>query len=397
MNKIVSIFLFIYLIMSGQYEDHSKSLKLTFTGDFMAHNVNYLMEDYSLIYKGVEHILKGDDLTFSNLEFPVDPDRPQMSYPRFNLHPAYVKAAIDAGIDVFSMSNNHSYDWGKDGLLKTLVSMAELQENSENKMYYTGTKDNPDIDFEPLEIKAKTFKIGFVAVTHLMNAPFDADYVFYVNYMFEKEVNTFLDWLREKTVDYDLFIVSCHGGVEYAREPHPQKAEFYHKLLDAGVHIVYGHHPHVPQPYEIVNYNGLNRVIFYSTGNLISGQGYIIEPDMPADYWSYTGDSALYQVDIKLTDNGPDITKVEPILIGNYTTHRKDVIIFPLEDLANMELPGIWTNFYKQRLEIMNNFMIDNRIESEVNNLDNNEESVENPVITDTDEPLQIEEVSSPE
>jgi len=80
-------------------QDPPAELLLGFVGDIMAHNVNYHMADYSRIYDGVSGILRSDDLTFANLEFPVDPALPQMTYPRFNNHPAYVRAAVEAGIE----------------------------------------------------------------------------------------------------------------------------------------------------------------------------------------------------------------------------------------------------------------------------------------------------------
>ena len=61
-----------------------------------------------------------------------------------------------------------------------------------------------------------------------------------------------------------------HGGEEFSDLPLPYVRKFYHKLLSLGADIIVGHHPHVPQNYEIIG----NKVIFYSLGNFIFDTDY---------------------------------------------------------------------------------------------------------------------------
>ena len=104
------IFIFCLLIFcfSSVFADPGTSLSLSFLGDLMAHIENFRIEDYSVVYEDIRPILISDDLTFSNLETPVDEKLPYKGYPRFNIHKEYVQAAINAGIDVFPLANNHS-------------------------------------------------------------------------------------------------------------------------------------------------------------------------------------------------------------------------------------------------------------------------------------------------
>ena len=55
----------------------TESLRLSFVGDLMAHNVNYEMKDYDRIYDGIRDLFLLDDLTFANLEIVIDPSRPR--------------------------------------------------------------------------------------------------------------------------------------------------------------------------------------------------------------------------------------------------------------------------------------------------------------------------------
>ena len=243
-----------------------------------------------------------------------------------------------------------------------------IKEREERDIYFSGIKIDTEIGFEPVTIIKKGYRIGFIAITQFMNAPFNRNYVLLANYDNTDDAKYVIDLISEVSEGYDLFIVSYHGDVEYSLTPDPAKVEFFHDLLDAGAHIIYGHHPHVPQPYEIVNVNGLNKIILYSTGNFISGQGYIIDPGMPFDYWSYTGDSVVFILKTEFTESGPSITNVEPYLIGNYTTERKDVVVEPLENLASKELPGLWSDFYKARYSILSDFMEESSIYTVIGN-----------------------------
>jgi len=105
----------ILLVLVSGTSTHARDtiLQLTFAGDIMIHTANYLTADYPAIYRSIAPLLRKDDLSFANLEFPVDPSRPFSSYPRFNGSPEYLRAAVEAGIDVFSLANNHAFDQGR--------------------------------------------------------------------------------------------------------------------------------------------------------------------------------------------------------------------------------------------------------------------------------------------
>jgi hypothetical protein len=337
-------------------------LLLSFVGDIMAHNVNYTMGDYSLIYRAVERVLKADDLTFSNLEFPIDPTLPQYTYPQFNNHPSYVQAAIDSGIEVFSLANNHTNDQGILSIFRTLESAEMLRHRSGGKVHFSGVRRSTDKPFEPERLQFGNWTIGYLAVTQFQNLPLKDPYVLEVNYERREEVEEFLDWISTVTPGYDLFILSYHGGVEYARKPDPKKTLFFRRLLDAGVHIVHGHHPHVLQPVETVQINGLNRVILFSTGNFISGQGTRIDPLRPEDDWCYTGDSAIFTLKVVKTERGPTVVGVNSLLTTNLRTPAGHFIIEPLERLADTLLNEPWAAYFKRRRDIMRAFLEENSL-----------------------------------
>ncbi|MBI9103644.1 MAG: CapA family protein [Spirochaetales bacterium] len=365
-----------------------EELILTFTGDLMAHSINYRMTDYSDIYARVKDIFLKDDLTFTNAEFPMDPEKPMASFPSFNIHPIYLRAFVDAGLDAFSIANNHSGDIGLESLKATFRAAGTLAEDVRNELnrelYYSGVSDVPQDEYTITEINKNGWKIGFLAVTQKSNNPMDSRYLYQVDYNKREERESFLQWLAVKTDAYDLFIISYHGGVEYNFIPVQPKRDFFHALLDAGVDIVWGQHPHVIQEIEVVESKTSQGVILYSLGNFLSGQGRIIDEVLPEEEWSYTGDSAAIQLvigalgtqetmddsSLQSKRGGISVRNIIPIPMANYITPNREVIIYPLEDLVLHPLPSPWDEFYRVRSRIMSGYFRNNikRVSSQKRN-----------------------------
>ena len=66
-------------------------------------------------------------------------------------------------------------------------------------------------------------------------------------------------------------IVISHGGEEFTALPTPYTRDRYVEYLEMGADAVVGHHPHVPENYEIFD-DG--KMIFYSLGNFIFDTDY---------------------------------------------------------------------------------------------------------------------------
>src|SRR5208282_3311610 len=149
--------------------DTPRELRLTFVGDIMGHDVNYQMKDFHNIYSSVKEVFLTDDLTFANLEFPLDPFRPHSGYPSFNGTVAYLAAAIDSGFNLFSLANKHAFDWGEEGISQTIRALESARAHSTGPFAYSGTRDNPHQAFRPETISVKGVKVGFIAVAQFLN------------------------------------------------------------------------------------------------------------------------------------------------------------------------------------------------------------------------------------
>lgn len=334
------------------------SILLTFAGDIMAHNVNFNMEDYNDIYAGVRDILLTDDLSFANLEFPVYDDVPMSTFPMFNVHTPYVTAAVDAGFDVFSMANNHTTDKGPKGVLATYGVMETLC--SERGVSFSGIRNDPEAPYKPKLIEKNGWRIGFIAVTQWLNTYWGGDYAHYLDYNEEEEKNAFFEMLDGETDKYDLFILSFHGGVEYATVPDKGKISFFEECIGHGVDIIWSHHPHVLQPWHLDTTREGGKLFLYSAGNFISGQAWFQNADNPDHPRAVTGDGALFQVRIQEVNDKYRIHGVTPVLISNYKDPEKGMINKILTLLPKDEtIPEKWRKFYTRRFQIINSHVAD--------------------------------------
>jgi poly-gamma-glutamate synthesis protein (capsule biosynthesis protein) len=336
-----------------------RELRLIFLGDIMGHEVNYQMEDFRDIYRGVRDTFEAADLTFANLEFPLDPSRPASGYPYFNGTPAYLAAAVESGISLFSLANNHAFDGGAEGVFQTIRALEYARGKSTRPFAYSGTRGNIHRSYSPESLVVKGVHIGFMAVAQFLNEQDQGRYVHVVDFADPVQAEDFLAFIRNVAPLYDLFIVSYHGDREYVQEPAPLKRAFFRRLLEAGAHIVVAHHPHVIQGYDLVRANGEQRLALYSMGNFISGMTWKLAPDQMRGIIAATGESFMMSVNVRCDGNGCSVTGAEPIPVATYMNDRSQMVVGRMSDLASGAVPLApdWQAYYEHRLSLMRVFL----------------------------------------
>jgi poly-gamma-glutamate capsule biosynthesis protein CapA/YwtB (metallophosphatase superfamily) len=330
-------------------------LRLSFLGDIMAHLANYRMQDFHDIYDGVADLLKEDDLTFANLEFPVDPLRPVAGYPLFNGRREYWKAAVDSGVEVFSLANNHAFDQGSQGIFQTLRSAVAVQQSSGRAIWVSGVRGNPARPYAPAEISVKGYRVGYIAATQFINQGASCPYINIVDYRDGAAADRFASFVASESGRYDLFIVSYHCGVEYSSAPSPELLAFFRRLLESGAEIVHGHHPHVFQQWRVERVNGADRVILPSMGNFISAMTWGMNPADPNNAYAVTGDSAVVRVDFLRVGDRVRAIRWDAVPISNYMNSGGEMVVGKLRGLAagTPFLSEAWTKYYLARLQAL--------------------------------------------
>lgn len=242
------------------------NIKFAFLGD-IAYNglISSQPEINSMRYSGIINILKGIDIVFANLEVPVKEGHDVNEYKLVNYYSdlAVTKELLKKqNIRCLSLANNHIYDCKLEGLKATIELLDEL------KIYHTGAGWKPE-HIEPVIICREEKKYGFIAYVDKSTNPGTEHYSeLYINYLDVPAIKRDISLIRTKV---DIVICSLHWGVDYSFYPTKEQVLIAHELIDAGVNIIMGHHPHSIQPIE--EYRGA--YIFYSLGGLTYGDDYI--------------------------------------------------------------------------------------------------------------------------
>ena len=355
--------------------DSRDTLLLTFAGDLMAHNVNWKYKDFDSPLEDIKKLASEADFSFINVETPVDSSKAYSSYPNFNVHEEFADAAINAGFNVFSLSNNHSNDQGLDGIKATkkyFDAKRTTSKETERTVYSSGLKDSSEDSMSYEILEKNGWKILYLAVTELLNRPSYSSYINYVEPSKKSRKNfcTKIQKLREEN-PCDFFILSFHTAEpEYVLETEDAQKKFYKDLLDNGVDIISANHPHVPKEwYVYFDKEGVpKKMVFLSQGNTLSGQRRWLDFSNVSAPLEYTGDGFITQVRIEKKNGSVCIAWINPVIITTYTPAKKNYETRILDEdfIKNMEETHKKTSsYYSSRKKLME------KIKGKIKNYDN--------------------------
>ena len=205
-------------------------------------NAYEAMNGTSYFFQNVRSILEADDATFANFEgtLTTETARESKEY-AFKGDPSYTQILTDGSIDVVTLANNHSSDYGAKSLTDTEEAL-----------------DAAGIDY------CIGDKIAIKEVNGIPTA-FIGIYVLNDGMAREEQVKQTIAAAKQQGAK--LVIVAFHWGTEKATEPDETQKSLAHTAIDCGADLVVGHHPHVLQAIEY--YKG--KYIAYSLGNFCFG------------------------------------------------------------------------------------------------------------------------------
>lgn len=316
-------------------KEEVKSAKLVFVGDIMTHpNIVKSFENKDILFD-LKDYLKGD-IVFANLEFTVDTNKPPMPYPEFNGSIEYLRYFFNY-FNLFSVANNHAYDQGAQAEAETI---AEIERN--NKLIIGGSTNSKYI--KPLITNINNIPIFLSAYTMLDNGisyrSNENGYFYFMNFFPKKEdlIEKIKDDLKLAT-NNELKIISLHFGLEYTTKPEEKTIEIARDLIENGVDIIIGHHPHVPRCSEI--YEGTNHkgIIIYSLGNFIANH---------KGRFPYLDIGTILSLEIK--ENKEINFEFMPTYYAFFYKNKLskndfDFIIKPIKENPDIEMPKLKTNY----------------------------------------------------
>ena len=263
------------------------------------------------------------DIYMANQEFPFS-DRgtpaPDKQF-TFRVPPERVSMMHELGIDIVTIANNHTLDYGTDALVDTCTTL----ENA--GIPYVGAGANMDRakQLETIEVRGRT--IGFLAASRVYP---DTSWV--ANSKKPGMVSGYDPSILLKEIEAageycDYLVVYMHWGIERDEKPQEYQRTLGRQLIDAGADLVIGSHPHVLQGIEY--YQG--KPIVYSLGNFIFG--------------SSIPKTALVRADVDLEQNQVKLSLVPGTSGAGFTKELTD--------------PGKKAEFYQYMQEISFGVTID--------------------------------------
>lgn len=279
MRKMIAMLLLLMLPLQAMAD---QTVVLTFVGDCTIGGEERLREfdysfdgymrrnDASYFFEKVQSVLAADDLTIANLEgvFTNWNNSPVKKTYIFRGPTSYVEVLTRGSVEAVSISNNHSQDYGYDGVNHTIRTL-----------------DEAGVDwFGSNQVTEKTWvwqkgnvKIGFVGMEF--------------SYWYYKHRNQMRSQVEAlKAEGCQVVVGVMHGGEEYRARHLRNQKDFAYAMLDYGADIVVGHHPHVLQGIEVRD----GKTICYSLGNFVFGGNAAIR----APY------TAMFQFTLTFTDDG---------------------------------------------------------------------------------------------
>ena len=341
-------------------------LSLLFAGDIMAHAPNYKITDFDRIWRDITPLVSKADLAFANVEAPVADSLPWSTYPQFNMHTEYVEAAIKAGFNVFSLTNNHTNDQYLDGIKATKKYF-----DSRKEIWACGLKEKSGGSLTYKIIEKNEFKVLFVAITEILNRN---DYSSYIDFYpsTEKKREQLIEELKnlQESSKADLFVLSVHTDEpEYVIAVTENHKKFFRRIIEeCKADIIWANHPHVVKIFEETaasthytqNLGQKERKAFimYANGNTISAQRtspQFTAPDTPRDY---TGEGLILKLKAtKMSDGSVILGDYEPHLITTYITPSWQFVVKLLNEdfIATLDRAELvtWAKYLTERKKLM--------------------------------------------
>lgn len=285
----------LYPVLSSQQKERlNKALKFSFTGDLIllrdmietAWDESRQVYDFTPMFQYVKPIWEGSDLAMGVFEGVMAGE--EISYStsnfvdgiplRLNFPDTYAEAIKEAGMDVVTLANNHLFDCGEKGLMRTLDVL------DKKRLKHVGAYRTVAEKSEACFVTVKGLKIAILPFTYCPNNVTEEFFIQeptsrYTHGLvpqnspfFERiKENVILQLENAKKQNPDMIIALPHMGTQFSEKPDEMQIFWSRFLAQNGADIVFGCHSHHIQPIEwIDNDNKKKSLIVYCPGNFIN-------------------------------------------------------------------------------------------------------------------------------
>lgn len=248
--------------------------ELLFAGDAMQHQAQLdrarelgggKVYDYSDCFRYIAPTVTEADYAVVNLEVPLGGGPDYTGYPCFSAPDSYAQALKDAGFDMMLTANNHCLDRRDKAARRTLHALDSLGIDHIGTFHDAAQRDT----LVPFIKDIHGIKIGFLNYTYGTNGiqPREGMEVALIDReKMAREIR------KTREAGAEILVVAIHWGVEYVLLENANQRSMADFLVDQGVDLIIGGHPHVIQPMKVVRNEkeGKDVLVVYSLGNFIS-------------------------------------------------------------------------------------------------------------------------------
>lgn len=244
--------------------DAAKKITVVFCGDVMLDwGVKEVFEEKGPSYPlaRIRGFLSKFDYRFCNLECPISDSGQPDPEKKYVFQAAARSADILSygGFNGVSLANNHSMDFGREGLMNTMIEL------SARGIQYTGAGMDAGEAHMPVLAEIRGIRLAILGYTNIgTNTSYAGAGVPGIARAAEDLMRRDIQFCKRFS---DFVIVTLHWGEEYTDYPTQDQVDLAHAVIEAGADAVVGHHAHIYQGVEI--YRG--KPVFYSLGNFLFG------------------------------------------------------------------------------------------------------------------------------
>lgn len=319
---------------SAQAERQEAEVTLIMVGDMLMHtpiNETGVKEDgsidFSHLFTHTKDMIEEADIAIVNQEVILGGEELGISgYPAFNTYHEFGDDLVDVGFDVVLHATNHALDKGKKGILNCL----SYWEKTHPKIGVLGIQDSQEEQDAIYVQETNGIRIAILNYTYGTNGiPLPEDMPYAVNLMDKEKMTE--DIAKAKEVS-DFVVVCPHWGTEYVLEATDYQERYAEFMLEQGVDLILGTHPHVIEPVEMMqNEEGNEMLVYYSLGNYVN-----CTSSETADIgWRMLG--AMAEVTIAMDEAGDAYIKeygAEP-LVTYVSADQETIAVYPMEEFTN--------------------------------------------------------------
>lgn len=210
-------------------------------------------------WEGIAPTLRAADLAFLNLECAVSTrGEPEPKTYTFRGDPSALAGAKRAGVDVFSLANNHVLDYGVDAFYDTIRHVNDAGIKT------TGAGRNLREAQAPAVFSVGGRTVAFLGISAIIPAGRWKASATRPGIAYDTD-EQITEQVRAARRVADIVIPYFHWGIEYSYSPSAAQKRAARAAIRAGATMVIGGHTHVLQPVE--TYEG--RLVAWSMSNLV--------------------------------------------------------------------------------------------------------------------------------